>query len=96
MAAYVIIDVEVTDEALYAEYREQVTSLIAAHGGRRIAYTAEAEVVDGGWTPRRLALLEFPDAEQARELASSLESAELQEARAHCVGSRNVVVFAGL
>ena len=96
MAGYVIIDLEVTDEALYAQYVQQMAPLIAAHGGKRLANTTEPEVVEGGWTPRRLALLEFADAEQARNLASSLEVTELQEMRARCVRNRNVVVFAGL
>ena len=96
MAAYVIIDVEVTDETLYAEYRQQVAPLVASHGGRHLANASESEVVGGDWTPHRLLLLEFPDAEQASEYASSLEAPELQEMRARCVGGRNIVVVPGL
>ena len=96
MAAYVIIDVEVTDEDLYAGYRQQVAPLVASHGGRHLANTSEPEVMAGDWTPHRLLLLEFPDAEQASEYASSLEAAELHDIRARCVSSRNVVVVPGL
>ena len=34
MAAYVIANIEVTDPALYDEYRKGVGATIAAHGGR--------------------------------------------------------------
>ena len=96
MAAYVILDVEVTDEALYAQYRQQVASLVASHSGRHLANTGDADAMSGDWTPRRLVLIEFPDADQAKGLVNSLDAAKLQEMRAGCVGSRNVVVIPGL
>ena len=34
MAAYVIVDLEVTDAARFAEYRQRVPATIAAYGGR--------------------------------------------------------------
>lgn len=96
MAAYAMIDVEVTDEALYAQYRQQVGALPADFGGRYVANTSDSEVTGGDWTPGRLILLEFPDTEQARGYVNALEAAEFREMRARCFGSRNVVVIPGL
>ena len=96
MAAYVILNVEVTDEAVHARYREQVAALPAAYGGRHLANTSESEVMGGEWAFNRLIMLEFPDTEQAKGYVGALGAPELQEMRAQCVGNRNVVVVAGL
>lgn len=96
MAAYVILNVEVTDEAVHAQYRQQVAALVASHGGRHLANTNETEVAGGDWTPDRLILVEFPDTEQAKGYVNALEAPELQEIRSRCVGSRNVVVVEGV
>jgi uncharacterized protein (DUF1330 family) len=65
MAAYVIADLEVTDPARFAEYRQQVPATVAAYGGRFLVPGGEHEVVEGDWRPRRLVVLEFPSLAQA-------------------------------
>ena len=96
MATYVILNMEVTDEAAHAQFRERVADLPAAFGGRHLANTGESEVVAGEWPFNRLVVLEFPDTEQAKGYASALGAPELQEARARCVSSRTVLVAPGL
>ena len=96
MAAYVILNVEVTDEAVHAQYRQQVAALVASHGGRHLANTSESEVMGGDWAYNRLIMVEFPDTEQAKGYVNALAAPELQEMRARCVGSRNVLVVPGL
>lgn len=61
MAAYLIVDLEVTDAAAYEKYREQVPALIAAHGGRYLVRGGAAEVLEGSLQPKRTVILEFPD-----------------------------------
>lgn len=73
MAAYVIVDLEVTDPARYAEYRQQVPATVAAFGGRFLVRGGEHEVVEGNWRPRRLVVLEFPSLAQARRWYDSDE-----------------------
>jgi uncharacterized protein (DUF1330 family) len=64
MAAYVIADIEVLDSAGYEEYRRQVPATIAAYGGRYLARGGATEVLEGAWSPKRCAILEFPDMAQ--------------------------------
>ncbi len=76
MAAYVIVDLEVTDPARYAEYRQRVPATVAAYGGRFLVRGGEHEVVEGSWRPRRLVVLEFPSLAQARQWYDSEEYRE--------------------
>jgi uncharacterized protein (DUF1330 family) len=66
MAAYVIADVEVTDPARYAEYRNKVPATVAAYGGRFLVRGGPHQVAEGSWHPHRVVVLEFPSMEQAR------------------------------
>ena len=61
MAAYLLVDIEVTDPNAYEEYRAQVPALIAAHGGRYLVRGGTVEVLEGTWEPKRTVVLEFPD-----------------------------------
>jgi uncharacterized protein (DUF1330 family) len=61
MPAYLIADVEVRDQEIYAEYRREVAPLIARHGGRFIVRGGAHETLEGEWQPKRLVVIEFPD-----------------------------------
>jgi uncharacterized protein (DUF1330 family) len=66
MAAYFIVDVEVTDPAGFEEYRQLVPATIAQYGGRYLVRGGAAEQLEGDWQPRRVVVLEFPSLEQAK------------------------------
>ena len=61
MAAYLVVDIEITDADAYENYRAKVPALIAAHGGRYLVRGGASEVLEGTWQPRRTVILEFPD-----------------------------------
>jgi uncharacterized protein (DUF1330 family) len=65
MAAYLIADIDIIDPGAYEEYRQKVPATIAKYGGRYIARGGKVEPLEGGWSPRRIAMLEFPSLEQA-------------------------------
>ena len=71
MPAYVVAHVEVTDPARYAEYRRLVLDTLTAFGGRFLVRGPTPEVLEGAWDPKRLVIIEFPDAERARQWWSS-------------------------
>lgn len=71
MAAYIIASIEVTDPALYEEYRKQVGAIVLAHGGRFLVRGGRHEVLEGDWNPVRLVVLEFPDMARARAFYDS-------------------------
>ena len=92
MAGYVIVNNEVTDEALYAEFRELASASIEAHGGRYLVRGGAAEVMEGGWTPDRLVVVEFDSVEQARAWLTSAQFAEARKIRVKAAGASVIVV----
>ena len=77
MPAYLIADVEVNDPDVYAEYRRQVLPLIQQYGGRFIARGGAHEVLEGGWRPQRVVIIEFPDMATLKAWYHSSEYAKL-------------------
>ena len=95
MAAYVIINVEVTDEAAYHSLRQQAPASVEAHGGRYLVQGGAAEVIRGNWTPHRLVVLEFDSVEQAREWQNAPDYADLKD-RLNRVTHTDVVIVEGV
>ena len=96
MAVYTIIDANVTDEEKHAQFREQLTLVISAYGGRVLASTHNCEVVEGDWRPGRMTLVEFPDIDRYRRYISSPELGALRELRESATDGINRVMFEGL
>jgi uncharacterized protein (DUF1330 family) len=61
MPAYMIVEVETTDEALMTEYRKHTPGLIAKFGGKFIVRGGTCKTLEGGWTPPRVVVVEFAD-----------------------------------
>ena len=61
MAVYLIADIEVREPERYKAYVESVPALIAKHGGTYRVRGGEVTALEGGWSPGRLIVLEFPD-----------------------------------
>ena len=81
MAAYCIAEIDITDPAGYEEYRKQVPAVIAKYGGRFLARGGRVEALEGGWSPKRLVLLEFASTEQALKWYRSPDYAPLIKLR---------------
>ena len=92
MAAYVIGDIEVTDQGIYDDYRKQVLATVEKYGGRFAVRGGKVEPLEGGWSPKRIVLLEFPSFEQAQKWYRSAEYAPLIKLRQKASRSRLVIV----
>jgi len=92
MAAYAVVNVEITDPAGFAEYRKSVPATIAAFGGRFLARGCATEVLEGEWIPKRLVILEFPDAATIKAWYHSVEYQQLLELRKRTAISDFVIV----
>ena len=77
MSAYVIGEIEVVDPAAYEEYRKQVLAVVTRYGGRFLVRGGQVDPKEGGWTPKRIVVLEFPSMDQARKWYDSPEYAPL-------------------
>jgi uncharacterized protein (DUF1330 family) len=92
MAAYVIAEVEVTDAAVYENYRKMVPATIAKYGGRFLVRGGAVETKEGGWQPKRLVVLEFASMDQARKWYHSPEYAPALALRQRAARSKVLLV----
>jgi uncharacterized protein (DUF1330 family) len=95
MAAYVINDMEITDPALFEEYKTLSPASVAQYGGRFLVRGGRTETLEGTWSPKRLVVLEFPTLEQARTWLNSPEYAPAKQLRQRSSRS-NIVVVEGV
>ena len=61
MPAYLIADIDVTDQEGFKKYHEAVPATIEKHGGKYMVRGGEVEPMEGDWTPKRMVVLEFPN-----------------------------------
>ena len=76
MAAYVIVDIEIHDAALYDDYRKRVPATVEKYGGKFCVRGGRVETLEGTWPLKRLVVLEFPSVVQARRWYDSPEYRE--------------------
>jgi uncharacterized protein (DUF1330 family) len=78
MAAYVMIDrLSVTDPDKFSSYHELAPPTVTTHGGRYVLpHGTRIEALEGNWKPHRIVLIEFEDADQAKQWWDSSEYAE--------------------
>ena len=92
MAAYVLVDIEVTDQETYDDYRRQVPPLVEKYGGKYLVRGGNLEILEGDWLPKRLIVLEFPSVEKAKEFYGSEEYRPLKALRIKATNSKMVLV----
>ena len=95
MAGYVIVDLQITDAEVYAEFREQVAGTVEAHGGRYLVRGGSAETIEGDWAPERLIVMEFDSVAQVKTWLASPEFTDLREIRLKSA-TANVIVVEGV
>ena len=84
MAGYALIDVEITDQTVFAEFRERAPAVVEAHGGRFLVRGGATEVVQGDWTPHRVVIVEFDSVERAKSWWNSPDHTELRAMLDRC------------
>lgn len=95
MSAFVVVDITVQDAQVYEEYKRLAPPSIAQYGGRYIVRGGPTTVLEGGWSPSRLVILEFPTADAARAWWGSTEYAAAKALRQQCAGA-DMVLAEGL
>ena len=92
MAAYVIVEMEITDPVAIEEYRRLAGASVAQHGGRFIVRGGKLDFLEGGWKPERIVVLEFPSMGQAKTWWSSPEYAAARVVRNRAARTRMILV----
>jgi uncharacterized protein (DUF1330 family) len=95
MAAYIISDLKIRDAAAIETYRTRAAASIAQHGGRYLARSGPLEVLEGGWAPSSIVIVEFPDMERARAWYRSPEYAAALAVRDQAL-TRNLILVEGV
>ena len=95
MTAYVTNDMEITDPALFEQYRQLSLPTIALYGGRFLARGGATRTLEGGWSPKRLVILEFDSVERAQAWLESPEYAPARKLRQASARS-NLIVTEGI
>ena len=91
MAAYVIVNITIRNPVRYEEYKRLATPTVGAYGGRYVVRGGSVDVREGGWTPSRLVVLEFPTVERARAWWDSTEYAPAKAVRQSCADTQLVI-----
>jgi uncharacterized protein (DUF1330 family) len=81
MAAYVFVDVNVTDPERFKGYQALAPDSVARYGGKYLARGGAVAMLEGEMHPHRVVILEFPSLEQARLWYASPEYAKAIAAR---------------
>jgi uncharacterized protein (DUF1330 family) len=81
VAAYLIVQVEVSDPVRYEGYKKMVPPSIEKYGGRFLVRGGTTHTLEGAWTPKRFVMVEFPSVEQAKAWWASPEYAEARALR---------------
>ncbi len=92
MAAYIIVDSNVHDPERMKAYGDKVRDTLVAHGGKPLASAPGPEVIEGDWSPQRVVILEFPDADAARAWYNSPEYQEILPIRLEAADDKLLLV----
>lgn len=84
MTAFLIADVRVINRDKYDEYRRLFRACVARHGGVFIARGQEPEVVQGGWHPPRMMIIQFESMSAADAMLASNDYKNLESTRGNC------------
>jgi uncharacterized protein (DUF1330 family) len=92
MAAYVIVETDITDPEQYERYKAASPGAVAAGGGRFVARGGELAVLEGDWHPSRLVVLEFDDLAAAKRWYESETYRQARQLREGAARLRMVAV----
>jgi len=92
MPVYLLIEINVQDHELYAEYTAQVLPLVERYGGRYLIRGGEVFPVSGNWRPERLVLVQFETMDLVQDFLTSPEYQTLIPLRQRASSSRSIIV----
>jgi uncharacterized protein (DUF1330 family) len=92
MAAYFVVELEITNAAAMEPYRAAVPATIAQYGGRFLTRRGATELVEGGPEPKRIVILEFADAAAVKRWYHSPEYQKILPLRLTNSTSRAFIV----
>ncbi len=94
MPAYLIAQINVTNEDSYKEYLEKVTPIVKKYGGEYIIRAGKFKTVLGNWDYKRNVVIKFPSYEIALKWYNSEEYLPVKKIREDN-SKGNVIIIEG-
>ena len=95
-AAYIIVDMQITDMDQYRQYMAAAPAAVAAAGGEYLVRGGRFETLEGDWQPARIAMLRFPDFDAAKAFYDGEMYRAAREKRAGATAFFNMVLVEGV
>lgn len=74
MAAYLVVDTDLTKPEVYEEYKTKARPIAEKFGGEYLARGGKMSIKESDlWSPKRMVLVKFPSFEQAENFYNSAE-----------------------
>ena len=95
-AAYIIVDMKVTDPEQHKQYMAAAPAAVAAAGGEYLVRGGRSETLEGDWQPSRVAMLRFPSYENAKAFYDSETYRAARQKRSGATEFFNMVLVEGV
>ncbi len=95
-AAYIIVDMQISNMEQYQQYMAAAPAAVAAAGGEYLVRGGRFEALEGDWQPARIAMLHFPSYEQAKAFYDSEMYRQARAKRAGATEFFNLVLVEGV
>ena len=95
-AAYLIVEMNISDPDRYREYMAAAPAAVKAAGGEYLVRGGRSETLEGDWRPHRVAVLRFPSYEQAKAFYEGPAYREVRAKRAGATEYFNMVLVEGV
>ena len=92
MAAYLVVDIDISNPAQFEEYKKLAPAAIANYGGRYLIRGGAYEALEGSWKPQRLTIVEFDSMEKGRAFYNSPEYQAAVKTRAGAADVKMLLV----
>ena len=92
MAAYLVVDIDVTKPEQFEEYKKLAPAAITKYGGRYVIRGGAYETLEGDWKPQRVTVVEFESMEKGKAFYNSPEYQAAIKARAGAANMRMLLV----
>ncbi len=95
-AAYIIVDMQISDMDQYKQYMAAAPDAVKAAGGEYLVRGGRFEVMEGEWQPARVAMLRFPSFDQAKAFYDGEQYRQARAKRAGATAFFNMVLVEGV
>ena len=95
-AAYLIVEMNISDPERYKEYMAEAPASVKAFGGEYLVRGGQHETLEGDWQPHRVAVLRFPSYEQAKAFYDHEPYRSIRGKRAGATEYFNMILVEGV